>query len=278
MVGVCGDDRVFRALADPTRRTLLDRLRTRNGQTLGELCGPLEMARQSATQHLDVLEAANLISTVRRGRERLHYLNPVPIWDIQERWIERFERPRLQALSAMKRRAEEEYMTGRPDYVYVTYIQASAERLWEALTDPELSAQYWGHANVSDWQPGSPWEHSRIDGSDVADVAGTVVESLPPRRLVMTWDTPGAVWPQGPSKVTFDIEPFHEIVRLTVTYENLADEEAREAVAAGWPAVCANLKSLLETGHVLPQAPWEMHADLRTAQMARNETGARGVP
>ena len=85
------DDAVFRALADPTRRALLDRLHERNGQTLGELCGPVEMARQSATQHLGVLEAANLITTVRRGREKLHYLNPVPLWSIQERWIDKFE-------------------------------------------------------------------------------------------------------------------------------------------------------------------------------------------
>src|SRR5580698_11082986 len=135
------DDTVFRALADPTRRALLDRLRERNGQTLGELCGPLEMARQSATQHLGVLELANLVTTVRRGREKLHYLNPVPLWEIQERWIDHFESPRLRALDAIKRRAEEVPMADRPHYVYVTYIEASPERVWEALTDAELTAQ-----------------------------------------------------------------------------------------------------------------------------------------
>jgi uncharacterized protein YndB with AHSA1/START domain/DNA-binding transcriptional ArsR family regulator len=271
MLGVPEDDAVFRALADPTRRLLLDRLRERNGQTLGELCAPLAMARQSATQHLGVLEAANLITTVRRRREKLHYLNPVPLWAIQERWIEKFEPSRLRALSAIKRRAEEDAMADRPSYVYVTYIESSPERVWEALTDPELTAQYWGHTNVSDWEIGSPWEHRRIDGSGVADVAGTVLESEPPRRLAMTFDPPGQAPPEGPSKVTFDIEPYHEIVRLTVTHENLADSGALEAVSAGWPAVCANLKSLLETGHVLPRAPWEMHAELRAAQMARND-------
>jgi DNA-binding transcriptional ArsR family regulator len=128
--GVDNDDAVFKALADPTRRAVLDRLRERNGQTLGELCGPLEMARQSATQHLGVLETANLISTVRRGREKLHYLNPVPLWDIQDRWIEKFERPRLRALSAIKQQAEEDTMADRPSYVYVTYIESSPERVW----------------------------------------------------------------------------------------------------------------------------------------------------
>ncbi len=262
---------MFRALADPTRRALLDQLRERNGQTLGELCGPLAMARQSATQHLAVLEAANLIATVRHGREKLHYLNPVPLWDIAERWIGKFEQPRLRALSVIRRRAEEDTMDERPNYVYVTYIESSPERVWEALTDADLTAQFWGHSNVSDWQVGSRWEHRRPDGSGIADVTGTVLEAVPPRRLTMTFGPPGDAPEEGPSRVSFEIEPFHEIVRLTVTHDNLADEDALKAISAGWPAVFANLKSLLETGHVLPRAPWEMHAELRDAQLARND-------
>jgi uncharacterized protein YndB with AHSA1/START domain/DNA-binding transcriptional ArsR family regulator len=267
-------DAVFRALADPTRRALLDRLREQNGQTLTELCGPLNMARQSATQHLGVLEAANLITTVRRGRAKLHYLNPVPLWDIERRWIGKFERPRLTALGAIKDQAEHEEDTvtaERPDYVYVTYIESSPERVWQALTSADLTAQYWGHSNVSDWQPGSGWEHRRVDGSGIADVVGTIIESTPPKRLALTFDAPGEEAPGGPTVVTFDIEPYHEIVRLTVTHENLASQDALDAISVGWPAVFANLKSLLETGHVLPQAPWEMHANLRAAQMARND-------
>ncbi len=264
-------DLVFRALADPTRRALLDRLRERNGQTLGELCEPLAMARQSATQHLGVLEAANLVTTVRRGREKLHYLNPVPLWEMAERWIGTFEQPRLRALSAIRQHAEEDTMASRPDYVYVTYIESTAERVWEALTSAGLTARYWGHANVSDWQAGSAWQHVRTDGSGVADVIGTVLESDPPRKLAVTFDSPGATPPGGPSTVTFLIEPYLEIVRLTVTHENLADDDALSAISAGWQAVFANLKSLLETGHVLPQAPWEMHAGLRAAQMSRND-------
>jgi uncharacterized protein YndB with AHSA1/START domain/DNA-binding transcriptional ArsR family regulator len=276
------EDAVFRALGDPTRRALLDRLRERNGQTLGELCGPLDMARQSATQHLGVLEAANLITTVRRGREKLHYLNPVPLWDIERRWIFKFERPRLSALSTIKDQAErqehqehqEETMADqRPSYVYVTYIESSPERVWQALTDADLTAQFWGHSNVSDWQPGSAWEHVRVDGSGIADVVGTIIESVPPERLVLTFDAPGEAPAGGPSQVTFDIERYHDIVRLTVRHENLADQAALDAISAGWPAVFANLKSLLETGHVLPNAPWEMHAGLREAQMARNDRG-----
>jgi uncharacterized protein YndB with AHSA1/START domain/DNA-binding transcriptional ArsR family regulator len=262
---------VFKALADPTRRHLLDKLHERNGLTLRELCDDLGMARQSATQHLSVLEDANLISTVRRGREKLHYLNPVPLHEVQERWIDKFERPRLRALSALKRRAEEDAMTDKPTFVYVTYIHSTPERVWDAVTDEALTADYWGHSNVSDWQVGSSWEHQRTDGSGIADVVGTVLESDPPRRLVITFEEPNAEPADEPSRVTFDIEPHRDIVRLTVTHENLADQEQYGAASAGWPAVLANLKSLLETGSVLPQPPWEMHTELREAQMARNQ-------
>jgi uncharacterized protein YndB with AHSA1/START domain len=273
MVPVASDvDKVFKALADPTRRRLLDSLRRDNGQTLGRLCAQLDMARQSATQHLSVLEEANLISTVRRGREKLHYLNPVPIHDIQQRWIASFDQPRLRALDAVKRHAEEPDMTAdKPTFVYVTYVQSTPERVWHALTDADLTAEYWGHSNVSDWQVGSTWEHRRVDGSDIADVVGTVLESTPPTRLVVTFDAPGARPEGGPSTVTFHIEPYQDIVRLTVTHENLADRNAFDAISAGWPAVLANLKSLLETGRAMPQSPWEMHAELRDAQMARND-------
>ena len=251
-------DKVFRALADPTRRYLLDRLHEHNGQTLTELCERVAMTRQSATQHLALLEDANLISTVRRGRQKLHYINPVPLNEIQERWIGKFEQPRLRALSTLKRRAEED-MSDRPTFVYVIYIESTPEKVWHALTDADLTAEYWGHSNVSDWQVGSAWEHQRTDGTGIADVVGTVVESAKPTRLVSTWALPGGQGPDGDaSRVTFDIEPYGEIVRLTVTPENLADQAERDVAAAGWAAVMSNLKSLIETGHVLPQRPWEM--------------------
>ncbi len=99
-------DKVFRALANPTRRRLLDSLRAHNGETLGGLCANLDMTRQAVTQHLRCLEEANLVSTIRRGREKLHYLNPLPLHDIYERWIEKYERKQLQALSNLKKTAE----------------------------------------------------------------------------------------------------------------------------------------------------------------------------
>jgi uncharacterized protein YndB with AHSA1/START domain/DNA-binding transcriptional ArsR family regulator len=247
----------FKALADPTRRLLLDRLRERNGQTLRELCEHLAMARQSATQHLDVLVRADLVTVVRRGRERLHYLNPAPLHEIEERWISGFDKPRLRALSAIKHQAEEYAMTSVPTYVYVTYIRATAEQVWRALTDADLTARYWGHANVSDWQPGSTWEHRRTDGSGVADVVGKVLTAEPPTRLTITFeDSPDEE--REPSVVTFLVEPYQDIVRLTVTHENLPNLDMLNGISSGWPAVLSNLKSLLETGDELPQSPWEM--------------------
>ena len=152
--------------------------------------------------------------------------------------------------------ADNEDITHKPTFVYVTYIESTPDKVWHALTDAEVSGRYWGHHNVSDWQVGSTWEHQRTDGSGIADVVGTVVESAAPTRLVTTWAPPGDTDPDHESRVTFDIEAHSEIVRLTVTHENLRDEEERAAAASGWAAVLSNLKSLLETGSPLPQEPW----------------------
>jgi len=145
-------------------------------------------------------------------------------------------------------------MTDKPTFVYVTYVESTPEKLWHALTDADLTGQWWGHSNVSDWEVGSTWEHRRTDGSGIVDGVGTVLESLPPKRLVMTFPT------DGPSELTFEIESYGEIVRLTLTHGNLAGQGDYDVVAYVWPAVLANLKSLLETGHVLPQAPLSMPA------------------
>jgi uncharacterized protein YndB with AHSA1/START domain/DNA-binding transcriptional ArsR family regulator len=270
-------DAVFKALADPTRRRLLDALHERGGQTLSELCDGVDMRRQSASQHLELLEAANLISTVRAGRRKLHYLNPVPIHEIESRWIWKFERSRLMTLDTIKNRAERTAMatTGEtiaqaiPTYVYTTYIRASAQQVWEALTDPDVTARFWGHAQVSDWTVGSRVDHVRVDGSGISDAGGRVTEVDAPRRLAFTFDDPTAVDDPTfePSLVTFDIESHQDIVKLTVTHTQLKDAQALEAISHGWPTVMSNLKTLLETGDVLPQAPWEFHAEERAASM-----------
>jgi uncharacterized protein YndB with AHSA1/START domain len=124
-------------------------------------------------------------------------------------------------------------MDTKPAYVYVTYIHATPERVWEALTDADLPAQFWGHSNVSDWEPGSPWRHVRTDGSGIADVVGTVSEAVPGQRLVMTFASPSADDDADASLVTFTIEPHEDIVRLTVVHEGL-DPDDCEAASMGW--------------------------------------------
>lgn len=261
-------DAVFKALADPGRRRLLDMLHERAGLTLSELCDGLDMRRQSVSQHLEILEAANLVTSVRDGRRKLHYLNAVPIHQLQTRWIWKFEEPRLAALDAIKQHAEASAMSDIPDYVYTTYIHASAEQVWHALTDADLTAKFWGHAQVSDWSVGSRVEHVRSDGSGIVDVAGTVMEVDPPRRLVFSFGEPSDDPTAEESVVAFDIEPFRDIVKLTVTHTNFPSAADRDAVGKGWPSVFANLKTLLETGDVLPTAPWEFFAEHSDAERA----------
>lgn len=268
-------DTVFKALADPGRRRLLDMLHERAGLTLTELCEGLNMRRQSVSQHLDLLAEANLVTAIRDGRRKLHYLNPVPIHEIQNRWIWKFEESHLAVLDGIKNHAEGNAMSESPqaqpipDYVYTTYIHASAERVWEALTNADITARFWGHAQVSDWQVGSRVDHVRVDGSGIADAAGTVLEVDPPHRLSFSFGDPAQA--DDPtteqSVVTFTIEPFREIVQLTVTHTRFPSAADRDMVEQGWPTVFANLKTLLETGDVLPTPPWEFHAEQRAAHM-----------
>ena len=149
-------DEVFRALADPSRRRLLDSLNGRNGQTLRELCAGLDMARQSVSKHLAVLEAASLVTTVRRGREKLHYLNAAPINEIAERWISRYDRQRVERAGRPQDRTGGKPPWTRTEFVYTTYIRTTPEQLWQALTDPAFTRRYWGVALESDWKAGSP--------------------------------------------------------------------------------------------------------------------------
>jgi DNA-binding transcriptional ArsR family regulator len=187
-------DDAFKALADPSRRRLLDSLNERNGQTLRELCAGLEMARQSVSKHLGVLEAANLVTTVRRGREKYHYLNAAPINEIAERWITHYDRERVNALTDLKR-ALEETPVERPSFVYTTYIRTTPEQLWQALIDPEFTARYWSITFDSDWQPGSPMSwHQR--GLTITDPEQVVLEAEPFTRLSYTWHTLTPEWLQ----------------------------------------------------------------------------------
>jgi DNA-binding transcriptional ArsR family regulator/uncharacterized protein YndB with AHSA1/START domain len=258
-------DDVFKALADPTRRQLLDSLKQQSGQTLRELCADLTMARQSVSKHLAILEAANLITTIRHGREKLHYVNPAPINDITERWINQYDQPRIAALSDLKKALEEPPMS-KPAFVYTTYVKTTPEQMWKALTEPAFTERYWQTALETDWAEGSPmvWD---FRGLKVAGPEQIVLESDPYRRLTYTWHTFTTEWAQQQgiaeevrakiaaeprSKVTFEIEPEGPMVKLTVLHDDLEpDGTLVTMITHGWPRIVADIKTLLETGETL---------------------------
>jgi len=263
-------DEVFRALADPSRRRLLDSLNGRNGQSLQELCAGLDMARQSVSKHLAVLEGANLVTTMWRGREKLHYLNAAPINEIAERWINQYDLERVLALADLKR-ALEHTTVQKPEFVYTTYINTTPERLWQALTEPAFTRRWWRATTLeSDWKVGSPMTWARNDVT-MADPAQVVLEYEPYRRLAYTWQsyTPEFAAAAGlsdefvakaagerRSKVSFDIEQLGQTVKLTVVHEDFEPGSiVLTSISAGWPLVLSDLKTLLETGEILPSSP-----------------------
>jgi uncharacterized protein YndB with AHSA1/START domain/DNA-binding transcriptional ArsR family regulator len=241
-------DVVFRALADPTRRRLLDELFKQDGQTLSALEQGLPMTRFGVMKHLRLLEEAGLVTTKRRGREKLHFLNPVPIRLVHDRWVSKYAEPWAAALSGLKKSIEEDVM----EKVFEIYIKTTPERLWEAITNPDMRSKYnFGVGVTSDWTPGSRYE-SVHSGAGVAIAEGENLEVDPPRRLVQSFN---ALWSEdvkseGTSRVTWEIEPVGDSCRLTVTHDQLR-EGANDELYGGWPMILSGLKTLLETGELL---------------------------
>jgi uncharacterized protein YndB with AHSA1/START domain/DNA-binding transcriptional ArsR family regulator len=241
-------DEVFRALADPTRRGLLDELFREDGQTLSALEERLPMTRFGVMKHLKVLEAAGLVVTRRRGREKLHFLNPVPIRLVHDRWVSKYAEPWAAGLSELKHDLEGRTM----EKVFEIYIKTTPEQLWDAITKPELRAKYsFGMGVQSDWTPGSRYE-STHSGADIVLAEGVNVEVDPRRRLVQTFT---ALWgedvrAEGESRVTWEIEQVEDSCRLTVIHDRLR-EGANSQLFGGWPMILSGLKTLLETGELL---------------------------
>ncbi len=262
------DDDVFKALSDPTRRKLLDALFERDGQTLSALEERLPMTRFGVMKHLRLLENAGLVVTRREGREKLHFLNPVPIRLIYERWVSKYAEYWSVALTTLKRQLEEEPMDSinvrhlvplmpSPDgkgamAVFEIYIKTTPERLWQAITDPKMRAKYsFGVETHSDWTPGSRYLASVPGGSiDIAE--GENLEVDPSRKLVQTFR---ALWSDevkdaGYSRVTWEITAVGDSCRLLVIHDRLP-EDANPELYGGWPMVLSGLKTLLETGELL---------------------------
>ena len=252
IIGGMDMDDVFRALADPTRRSLLDKLFKKDGQTLSALEARLPMTRFGVMKHLRVLEQAGLVVTRRRGREKLHFLNTVPIRLVHDRWVSKYAEPWAATLSGLKHRLEDKTM----EKVFEIYIKTTPERLWQAITDPKMRARYtFGVVVESDWKPGSKYEGKAGDGTSwpaMPILGGENLEVDPPRRLVQSFN---ALWSddvkrEGTSRVTWDIEQIEDSCRLTVTHDRLR-EGGNDEIYGGWPMILSGLKTLLETGELL---------------------------
>jgi uncharacterized protein YndB with AHSA1/START domain/DNA-binding transcriptional ArsR family regulator len=240
-------DDVFRALADPTRRALLDSLTERDGQTLVSLSAGHGMTRVGVAKHLRVLEDAGLVVTKRRGREKLHFLNAVPIRLIHDRWISHYTEPWVAGLSGLKRELEQSM-----EKVFEIYIKTTPERLWEAITDPAVRSKFhFGVSAQSDWKQGAPYQlvHPGSDGP-LAEGENLVVD--PPRKLVQSMDVlwSDEVRAEATSRVTWEIEPVGDSCRLIVTHDQLR-EGAPEEIYGGWPMILSGLKTWLESGQQL---------------------------
>ncbi len=254
MLGTMDD--VFKALADPTRRSLLDELFREDGQTLRALEERLPMTRFGVMKHLRVLEDAGLVVTKKRGREKLHFLNVVPIRLVHDRWVSKYAEPWAATLTGLKKTIEEDVM----EKVFEIYIKTTPERLWEAITDPEMRAKYnFGVQVHSDWTTGSAYQG--LVG-ERAILGGENLEVDPPRRLVQSFD---ALWgedvqAEGTSRVTWEIEPIGDSCQLTVTHDQLR-EGANAQLYGGWPMILSGLKTLLETGELLTTPGSLMYAE-----------------
>ena len=240
-------DAVFKALADATRRSLLDELYREDGQPLNALAERFSMSRHGVMKHLRQLEEAGLVVTRRRGREKLHFLNPVPIRLVHDRWVNKYAEPWVSALSGLKTRLESQM-----EKVFEIYIKTTPERLWEAITDPDIRSKYnFGARQRSDWTPGSRYEQWSPGASALLG-EGVNLEVDPPRRLVQSML---ALWgedvkSEGTSRVTWEIQPIADSCRLTVTHDQLR-EGANEQLYGGWPMILSGLKTWLETGETL---------------------------
>jgi uncharacterized protein YndB with AHSA1/START domain/DNA-binding transcriptional ArsR family regulator len=239
-------DAVFKALADPTRRDLLDELFREDGQTLHALEARFDMTRYGVMKHLKQLEEAGLVVTRRRGREKIHFLNPVPIRLVHDRWVSKYAEPWAAALSDLKTRLESPM-----EKIFEIYIKTTPERLWEAITDSGIRSKYqFGLKVNSDWTPGGRFELAPDGGDPLGE--GENLQVDPPRKLVQTMR---ALWgedvkAEGTSRITWEIEPVGDSCHLTVTHDQLR-EGANEELYGGWPMILSGLKTWLETGEIL---------------------------
>ncbi|HZK55320.1 MAG TPA: SRPBCC domain-containing protein [Desulfosporosinus sp.] len=249
-------DNIFNALGDRSRRHLLDTLYERNGQSLTELSATLEMSRQAVTKHLKILEDSNLIVPVWKGREKRHYLNPVPLRLIYLRWMSKFDETRIGGLFEMKDFIESKTQEVKMDgFMYQIVIAASAEKVWEALTNPEVTQKFWfGRSVISDWKVGSVVSVVAPEG--IVEAKGEVVEFQANKRLSYTWQSSKDAIEEI-STVVFELQEMGPLTKLTILQDIDADKASFQQAAAGWTFILCGLKTFLETGTAMPALPWK---------------------
>ena len=245
-------DAVFKALNDPSRRRLLDALFTQDGQTVGEMASHLpEMTRFGVMNHLRILEEAGLVTTRRAGRSKHHYLNPVPIRLVHDRWISKYTAPRVGQLADLKTRLEKGAPTmATPDHVYQVYIRCPATEAWNAIVDGDVTVRYfYGTRVASSWEPGAPLTYTAEDGTVVAD--GSVLSIDPGSMVEMSfharWDP--ELEAEGPVREVWRVEDADGMTKLTVElYDAPEGSKTREDFTGGLPFIVSGMKTLLETG------------------------------
>jgi DNA-binding transcriptional ArsR family regulator/uncharacterized protein YndB with AHSA1/START domain len=246
-------DGVFKALADTSRRQMLDLLRAHPGLTVGELGEHFDFSRFAVMKHLKILEGVDLVVSRREGRSKRLYLNPMPIQSVHDRWLSQYSAMWASSLNALKHDLETEEKTMPPlKHVFVSYIRTSPELLWQALTDPDRTPLYFHGTRVrSEFVPGSSLEYMLTrDGETFAVVVGEILQAEPGRKLVHTFAF--SRLDDAPTKVSYEIEAMGDLVKLTVLHEGFeAQTETYTDTAEGWPPILSGLKTLMETGEPL---------------------------
>lgn len=249
------DDPVFKALNDPSRRLLLDKMFDDDGQTLGELAAHLpEMTRFGVMSHLRVLEEAQLVTTRKDGRRKLHYLNPIPIRLVHDRWISKYTEHKVGAMTRLKTQLEGGTPMSKPDHVYQVIINVEPKLVWKSIVDGDMTVQYFYGTRVqSDWKPGSTIQYLGADGGVVSD--GEILAIEDGRRVEMTfvarWDP--ELEAEGPSREVWTVDDFNGATKLTLELYDTPEGSKRYAdFTSGFPYILSGLKTLLETGESLP--------------------------
>lgn len=250
------NNEIFKALADPSRRTLLDLLQASDGRTLSDLCAPLEMSRFGVMKHLNILEEADLITTRKVGREKLHYLNAVPIRQIYDRWVSKYAEPWAIELTSLQKELERDTnMENMHQHVNRIAIKAKPEQVWKALTDPAKTSKFWFNCSIrSTWEIESPFE---LWNGEEKKAEGIILAMDPPSKLVMSWrflTFPDTV-SDNPSRITWEIEShaeFHGVTLVTIVHDEF-EQAANTAkiLQNGLPIVLSGMKTFLETGSTL---------------------------